>query len=238
MKLILVIRVSILSITQFSFFLNYIANFAVFDFALFNSNLKAIRLLLNKGLNPNLINKRGDALIIKNSDYIYYYPRESFDNLKYMLKKGGNANLFSKSPHSSTPLINAARSGNLEYFKLLIEAGANPHFIDKNTCYFNRSALAMALEYGHINIVNYLIFDKKVDFKMFKYPMTSKFHPGEYEILHDLRDMPFELKTKNYQEKMKLVAYLKSQGLDYWKTPVDGRFRNNRNYTKEYLSKY
>ena len=64
------------------------------------------------------------------------------------------------------------------------------------------------------------------------------FHPGEYEILYDLREMFFELNSKKYQEKMKLVAYLKTQGLDYWKTPIQERFRNNPNYTKEYLSKY
>lgn len=208
------------------------------DFALFNSNLKAVRLLLNKGLNPNLINKDGDALIIKNSDYIYYYPVESFDNLKCMIKKGANVNLYSKNPHSTTPLINAARCGNLKYFKLLIEAGANPHFIDEKGHYFSKSALGTALAYKHIDIVNYLIFEQKVDFRKFKYPMSSKFHPGEYEILHNLREMFFELNSKKYLEKMKLVAYLKTQGLDYWKTPIQERFRNNPNYTKEYLSKY
>ena len=194
--------------------------------------------MLNKGLNPNLINKDGDALIIKNSDYIYYYPVESFDNLKCMIKKGANVNLYSKNPHSTTPLINAARCGNLKYFKLLIEAGANPHFIDEKGYYFSKSALGTALAYKHIDIVNYLIFEQKVDFRKFKYPMSSKFHPGEYEILHNLREMFFELNSKKHQEKMKLVVYLKTQGLDYWKTPIQERFRNNPNYTKEYLSKY
>lgn len=50
--------------------------------------------------------------------------------------------------------------------------------------------------------------------------MDSKFHPGEYEILHDLREMFFELNSKRYLEKMKLVAYLIIQGLDYRKIPI------------------
>ena len=68
--------------------------------------------------------------------------------------------------------------------------------------------------------------------------MDSKFHPGEYVILHNLREMFFKLNTKEYKEKMKLVAYLKTQGLDYWKTPIQERYKTNPNYTPEYLSKY
>jgi hypothetical protein len=37
---------------------------------------------------------------------------------------------------------------------------------------------------------------------------------------------------------MKLVAYLKTQGLDYWKTPIPDKVKNNPNYNQEYLSKY
>jgi ankyrin repeat protein len=211
------------------------------QFALGMENFKAIKLLLNKGLNPNLIayKSNGRALIIDNGNHMYYHPVECLDNLKGMIKKGADVNLYSKNGiFGSTPLINAARCGNLKYFKIFIEAGANPHFIDKNACYFDRSALGTALAYKHINIVNYLIFEKKVDFRVFKYPMSSKFHPGEYEILHNLREMFFKLNSRDYQEKMKLVSYLKTQGLDYWKTPIAERFKNNPNYTKEYLSKY
>jgi ankyrin repeat protein len=208
-------------------------------FALRSNNLNIIPKLLDRGLNPNIISIDGQAIVIDNSNYLYYHPVECFDNLKYMIKKGANVNLYSeKSSLGSTPLINAARCGNLKYFKLLIVAGANPHFIDEKGYYFSKSALGTALAYKHIDIVNYLIFDQKVDFRIFKFPLNSMFHPGEYEILHNLREMFFELNSKKYQEKMKLVAYLKTQGLDYWKTPIQERFSNNPNYTKDYLSKY
>jgi hypothetical protein len=208
------------------------------DFALFNSNLKAVRLLLNKGLNPNLINKDGDALIIKINSIIYKKQPEIILTLKYMIKKGANVNLYS---NYNTPLLEASKY-ILENVKVLVKAGANPHYTRVENCgdigNCIESPLSTALLFGRIDIVNYFIFDQKVDFRKLKNPEKSKFHPGDYTILYALRDMFFELNSKKYLEKMKLVVYLKTQGLDYWKTPIQERFRNNPNYTKEYLSKY
>lgn len=208
-------------------------------FALFTGNLKAIYLLLDRGLNANVLDKNGSAIIIDINDF-YDNGAEKLQLLKHMIKKGANVNL--AGGQGETPLTRASRSGSLTNVKILINAGANPHFFqemtDQGRHLVYTSALKTALTYGHINVVNYLIFDQKVDFRIYKYPDWSKFHPGEYEILHDLRDMPFKLNSKEYQEKMKMVAYLKTQGLDYWKTPIRQTYLENSNYTKEYLSKY
>lgn len=207
------------------------------QFALRTNNMFAIRILMDRGLNPNLMDKDGNAIIIDISNSVYNDLPESLETLKYMIKKGANVNLYSEKAQSGTPLIEASKRGKLVNVKLLVEAGANPHFIDE-LGYAFKTPLSAALSYKQIEVVNYLIFDQKVDFRTLKYPSTSKFHPGEYEILHDLREMFFELNSKEYQEKMKLVAYLKTQGLDYWKTPIEERYSSNTNYTKEYLSKY
>jgi hypothetical protein len=206
------------------------------QFALRTNNISPIRILLDKGLNPDLIDKSGNALII-DINHFYINPSEKKMVLIQMIKKGANVNLFSKKATTSTPLIRASQSGNLENVKILIEAGADPHFINESTWIPFNSPLNAALQ-GHIDVVNYLIFEQKVDFKIAKYSMDSKFHPGEYVILHNLREMFFKLDSKEYKEKMKLVSYLKTQGLDYWKTPIQERYKNNPNYTPEYLSKY
>jgi ankyrin repeat protein len=206
------------------------------QFALRTNNISPIRILLDKGLNPDLIDKSGNALII-DINHFYINPSEKKMVLIQMIKKGANVNLFSKKATTSTPLIRASQSGNLENVKILIEAGADPHFINESTWIPFNSPLNAALQ-GHIDVVNYLIFEQKVDFKIAKYSMDSKFHPGEYVILHNLREMFFKLDSKEYKEKMKLVAYLKTQGLDYWKTPIQERYKDNPNYTPEYLSKY
>ncbi|POY38218.1 hypothetical protein C3L50_13225 [Flavobacterium alvei] len=207
-------------------------------FALITYNFVAIRKLLDKGLDPNLMDKNGNAIIIDiNSSAYSYKSPESLKTLKYMIQKGANVNLYSKNASLSTPLIEAANS-NLENVKVLVEAGANPHFIDESLAKPFQSPLGAALVNRRMEVINYLIFDQKVDFRTLKHPMDSKFHPGEYEILYDLRELRFDLNTKDYKEKMKLVAYLKTQGLDYWKTPIPERYKSNPNYTSDYLSKY
>lgn len=206
-------------------------------FALTVSNLKAVRLLLDRGLNPNLMDKGGNAIIIDiNGPFISRLP-EGIETLKYMIKKGADVNLYSPKAQLSTPLIEAANS-NFENVKILIDAGANPHFIDKSAARPFQCALSAALVNRRMEIINYLIFDQNVDFRTLKHPMDSKFHPGEYEILYNLRELRFDLNTKDYKEKMKLVAYLKTQGLDYWKTPIPENISCNPDFTKEYLSKY
>jgi len=210
-------------------------------FALRTNNIIAIQKLLDKGLNPDIMDKGGKAIII-DINHFYYNPSEKLQTLKYMIKKGANVNLYSDKTFN-TPLMEASRSGDLMNVKILIKAGANPYFYkelyQENIDYMTYlSPLNTALTYGHIDVVNYLIFEQKVDFKTLKYRETSKFHPGEYQILHYLRDMPFELKSRKYREKMKLVAYLKTQGLDYWKTPIPENISSNPDFTQEYLSKY
>lgn len=133
------------------------------QFALTVSDLKAVRLLLDRGLNPNLLDKGGNAIIINiNGPFISKLPR-GIETLKYMIIKGADVNLYSPQTFKS-PLIEAALGGNLANVKVLIKAGANPHFFkevfDKNyndTGYF--SALNTALMWKRINIVNYLIFE-------------------------------------------------------------------------------
>ena len=206
-------------------------------FALRIGNMLAIRKLLDRGLNPNLMDKNGNAIIININDPGNAHLSESLETLKYMIKKGADVNLYSEKAQVTTPLI-AAVNSNFENVKVLIEAGANPHFIIESSDSPFRSPLSAALLNRDLEIINYLIFDQKVDFRSLKYPITSKFHPGEYEILHSIREKSFDLNSKEYQEKMKLVAYLKTQGLDYWKTPIPDNIKNNPNYTQDYLSKY
>lgn len=205
------------------------------QFALKTNNMAGIRKLLDRKLNPNLMDKSGNAIIIDINDPFMEELPEYFLTFRYLIKKGANVNLYSEKRRMTTPLIEATKWGLLENVKELVKAGANPHFTDR----YSNSALSYALQFGKIKVVNYLIFDQKVDYKTLKYPTTSKFHPGEYKILHELRgEMLFKLNSKEYQEKMKLVAYLKTQGLDYWKTPIPDKVKNIPNYTQDYLSKY
>jgi hypothetical protein len=211
-------------------------------FALTTNNMLALRKLLERGLDPNIMDKSGDAIIIDINNVYFSRLPESLETLKYMIKKGANVNLYSKRTYT-TPLMEASKSGKLENIICLINAGANPHFtsnydLGSNLDITLDSALRQALMWNRIQVVNYLIFNQKVDFRTLKHPNNSKFHPGEYIILHSLREMFFKLDSKEYKEKMKLVSYLKTQGLDYWKTPIPDKVKTISNITPDYLSKY
>lgn len=215
--------------------------FTLGHFALFNSNIEATRLLIEKGLNPNIISKSGFSLVTSINTASNSRLLNSLELLKEIIKKGGNVNLLNtiKNTHNRTPLIVAAGS-NLENTKLLIESGANVNFVykDSPTDEYPESALISALGHKRIDIVNYLIFEAKVNFKNLKYSSNSKYNPDEYLILGYLRYMTFDLNSEKYQQKMKLIKYLSEQGLDYWKTEIPKNILKNKRFYKEYLEKY
>lgn len=209
-------------------------------FALLNRNMRAAELLLEKGINPNLIAKGGSSMVSYiNSADLNDEPK-SVEILKKIIDKGGNVNLLfsGKSGMYRSPLITAS-SSNLEKTKILISAGANPNFVYENTPgdQFPESPLIRALISSNIDIVNYLIFEADVDYKM-KQHEKSKYNKGGYKILGYLRAMTFPLGSDNHKKKMRLVNYLKGKGLDYWSTPVPKYVKEFPGRSEEYLSKY
>lgn len=208
-------------------------------FALRNQNLEAIRILVEAGLNPNVISDNGSSVITSINSSHYSRLPQSLQTLKYLIGKGANVNLVNTKPNTldRTPLIVAAGS-NLANTKLLIEAGANPNFVYKNfpNDQYPESALISALQTKRIDIVNYLIFEVKVDYKVLKNSESVKYNPGGFQILGYLRTMTFSLDSEKYQEKMRLVNYLSKQGLDYFNTPIPDYLKKGK--TRNYLLMY
>jgi len=207
--------------------------------ALINQNLEAIKILVEAGLNPNIISNNGSSIITNiNSSYNSRLP-QSLETLKYLISKGANVNLVNSKPNTldRTPLIVAAGS-NLENTKVLIKAGANPNFVYKSSPndQYPESALISALQTKRIEIVNYLVFEAKVDYKTLRNSEKTKYNPGGFQILGYLRTMIFPLNSEKHQQKMKLVKYLSGQGLDYFNTPIPDYLKKGK--TKEYLAKY
>ena len=114
-----------------------------------------------------------------------------------------------------TPLMAASRY-KLENVKLLVEAGANPNYIYRYNSKYGtiESALHVALSSHRIDIVNYLIFEQGVDYNIITRPPFQK--GGEPStIANYLRDMYFPQGSVEYQQKMKLVNYLKEKGFNF-----------------------
>lgn len=216
-------------------------NTTIGHLALINDDISALKLLVSKGLDCNIMDKEGHSVVTSINDSFKSRLDNSLEVLKYIIKKGGNVNLLNtkKGSHDRTPLIVASKS-NLENVKLLIDSGADPNFVYKEnpSDQFPQSSLISALGAQRMDIIAYLIYEAKVDFKSLKYSPKSKYSPNGYKILGYLRFMTFELNSEKHKEKMKLVNYLLEEGLDYWNTEIPKNIRNNDRFTEEYLNKY
>jgi hypothetical protein len=155
--------------------------------------------------------------------------------LKLLLKYGGDPNSEEKGPRNHgnkvryTPLVLACEEGNLDYVKILVNAGANINYINE----YGQNPLGSAVIASESpDIVLYLI-EKGADFKR---PIL-KTVDGESEYITDgLRYWRFDIGSVEYKKKMQIVDFLKKQGMDYRKTEIPKEYLED--YPKEYLEKY
>lgn len=131
---------------------------------------------------------------------------------------------------NKTPVL-IASGLDLEILKFVIRNGGDPTAFYPSR--FFHSALAEACASGKIENVNYLVFDCHVDFDD---PLFKRFDGTNVYITEELREMTFELNSPQHIEKMRLVAFLKEQGMDYYNTPVPERLKQW--FDEDYLSKY
>ena len=151
--------------------------------------------------------------------------------LQLLLKYGGDPNAVQKGPHKHgfTPLLIACMAGNLDYVKMLVNAGGNVNYISE----YNQSPLAEAIiAVQSPDIVLYLI-EKGADFRR----PIAKTIDGEIKyITNGLREWRFDLGSDEYKKKMQIVDFLKKNGMDYRKTEIPKEFLDQ--YSKKYLAKY
>jgi ankyrin repeat protein len=183
---------------------------------------QAVKALLESGANPNL-----EELKLSSGESSFTYMLGSRDTtlIKLYINHGADVNKISKlkkTPYR-TPLIKACRV-DLNSVKFLIKYGANPHAV------YNKyeSPLNAALQSANIFTVNYLIFDLKVDYK--------KPYYYDQSIAWSLRDMAYPINSEKHRQKMKLVKFLKENGIDYYAESIPERF--HRLFDEDYLSKY
>lgn len=195
--------------------------------AVWANHYKSSKVLLECGADPNLQdNSNGNSAFIYAADKF-----ETSTYLKLLLAYKGDVNAVTKNDSTNilcTPLITAAYH-RLESVKLLIDAGADINYTAKNF----KCALGSAFTFKKVDIVSYLLIDKKADYKR----SFGKTIDGKDIIITDmLRHWVFPLNSDSYRKKMEIVAYLKKQGVDYTKAPIPEHYL--KNYPKEFLDKY
>lgn len=200
--------------------------------AVLNRKYQSVKTLLELGADPNMQDlEYGEspltAAVNIGLNGIVPDPRY----LELLLKYGGDPNVKEKGPQKHggyTPLIIACRNGNLNYVKILVNAGANINAINE----YNISPLSEAMNSENPDIIIYLI-GKGVNLKR---PLYKTMNGENKYITDDLRYWRFDLGSEDYKKKMQIVAFLKKNGMDYRKTKIPEQFLNE--YSKKYLDKY
>jgi hypothetical protein len=183
-------------------------------FAIWNQDFNSLKVLTELGADPNLQSKSGRSAMLEAAGNTGVGNDNRY--LKYLIANGGDVNAVSKAENTvdRTPFMAATNSYKLENVKLLVEAGANPHYIyrynDKDNTI--ESALHIALRNHDIDIVNYLIFEQGMDYNIITRPPFRK-GGKPTTIATYLRGLNFPQGSEKYQQKVKLINYLKEKGV-------------------------
>lgn len=218
--------------------------------ATFYNNLESAKCLLELGADPNLCSDTtktwGDNSVLIASRWNDLSP----EMLSLLLSHGGDPNSQAKGIQyinvgKYAPMrdfaLQKASAGSFEKVKILLQAGAD---INKINEYSDMTAIRSAIIHDQMDILLYLL-ENGADY-------TKKFIRGDYgevttyyecDILDYLRKASYYLDSEEYKQKMEVVKFLASKGLDYSKAPIPDWIveRIKKAYPndwKEYLERY
>ena len=106
----------------------------------------------------------------------------------------------------------------LEKVKLLVDAGANINYATST----ENCAIENCMIHDRMDIMLYLLL-KGADYrrKFTEIDLDKPDYPTfKVDILYKLRKCVYPIGSRAYNEKMKVVDFLKRKGLDYWKSPI------------------
>ncbi|WEA00845.1 ankyrin repeat domain-containing protein [Mucilaginibacter sp. SJ] len=203
--------------------------------AVLNMNYPSVKTLLELGANPNLQDfSYGDSPLMAAT--ALEAPASGSDPrfLKLLLEEGGDPNAMQDGSKKTrrSPLMIASENCNLDFMKMLVDAGAK---VD-TTNEYGSSPLGFAVTaaglYRRPEIVLYLI-NKGANFKKVLYKTSD----GQEKYITDaMRFWHFEIGSVEYKKKMQIVNFLKKNGMDYRKAEIPKEYFEN--YSKDYLEKY
>ncbi|HTD39864.1 MAG TPA: ankyrin repeat domain-containing protein [Mucilaginibacter sp.] len=200
--------------------------------AVINKNYQSAKALLDLGANPNLQDHYwGKSPLMSAAGLGMGLGKAGSEPrfLQLLLKFGADPNAEENGPEKQgglkTPLMLACRTSDLSYVKILVDAGADINHVNK----YGESALGTGVVVtDNPDIVLYLL-EKGADF-------SKPFSTYGLTIAEGLRYWRFDLNSDRYRKKMQIVAFLKKNKIDYWKTKIPDEYLNQ--YPKAYLEKY
>lgn len=118
--------------------------YSILDLAVKHGSIKELEVLVKHGIE---LNGRENVLAFI----------AAFGNLemaKFLIDNGANVNGKRVYSDQKTPLMRAVRGGHLDMVKLLVEKGAD---LDENRGYGQGYLLELAIDYGNVKILEYLL---------------------------------------------------------------------------------
>jgi len=219
---------------------------SMLSIATYQNNIKSVKKLLELGANPNLyvdtINRSGYNPVIKACKY----EEISIEILKLLLDYGGNPNSVTKGvnkngnivhPLRNSAMEEAASSGEIEKIKVLMDYGADVNFTPDRD--YDTDPLHEALYAHKMSAALYLLENGA----KFEKEYLNSFTKNKENILYILRKIYLPLDSEEYKFKLKIIAFLKEKGLDYYKEPIPDFMekkikRLHPNDWQEYMQKY
>jgi ankyrin repeat protein len=215
-----------------------------------NQHYNSCKTLLELGADPNKHDNYTGSTALIDAAGIENYKDDNTRFLKLLLSHGANPNEEETGKRQEgnttrkTPLLVACSDVNqfvspIEKVKVLVESGANVNY--KNE--FNDFPLAEALMHKHYDVVLYLL-QKGADYSLMLFDRGEFSKDGKKIYIADLlREHLLPLDSKEYQQKMEVIEFLKQKGIDYRKVPIpdfvvkEAKETYPKNW-REYLEKY
>lgn len=196
-------------------------------------SFKYFKYLINKGANIHLYERHsGQSAVISACEFS--------TNIKFLVEHGANINDVG-APDSRlfrAPLMVACMYERFDIVKYLVEKGVDVNYL--NPYRQSASSSACCVVRDRYNIVLYLLKHGADYNKSIFYLEDEKRY---VYILEYLRREVQPLNTNAYKEKMEIVSFLKTKGLDYASEPIPSYIQKeiNKEYPntwKEYMEKY
>ncbi|MBO7290999.1 MAG: ankyrin repeat domain-containing protein, partial [Bacteroidaceae bacterium] len=151
--------------------------------------------------------------------------------------KGVNKNGNIVHPLRNSAMEEAASSGEIEKIKVLMDYGADVNFTPDRD--YDTDPLHEALYAHKMSAALYLLENGA----KFEKEYLNSFTKNKENILYILRKIYLPLDSEEYKFKLKIIAFLKEKGLDYYKEPIPDFMekkikRLHPNDWQEYMQKY
>jgi uncharacterized protein len=215
-----------------------------------NKQYNSCKTLLELGADPNKHDTCNGSTAMIEAAGVQRYRGDNTQFLKLMLAHGGNPNEeeTGKRREGNTtrenPLLVACSDVDqsvspLGKVKVLVKAGANVNY--KNE--FNNFPFREALILDHYDVVLYLL-QNGANYNEMLFDRAAFEAGGKKVYIADLlRECLLPLDSKEYQQKMQIVDFLKQHGIDYRKVPIPDFVVKEAKETypnnwQEYLEKY